>query len=203
MEGVKTVLQERDNTIQIVGESSNGRALCEMVRKKSPDVVILDIRMPEMDGIEAVKEIRTFDSKVRILMLTTFNDQELIARAIQAGADGYLLKDTSVEQLVDAVCSSDHGNIQLSPAAALMMSEKRNRDETKQVILMQKEIPSLSRRERDVFQLLLEGLDNISIAEKLFISEKTVRNHISGIYKVLGVKNRTQSILWAISHGLV
>lgn len=203
MEGIKTVLSSRPEAFAIVGEEKCGEDVCSRVRELSPDVLLLDIQLPGMNGIETVKNIRKFNQSIKIIMLTTFNETELIAGSLQAGADGYLLKHASVDQLVKAVESALGGSVHLSSDAAREITRPAAQEKSKTGVPVEKELLSLSPREREVFQLLIQGLNNSGIAERLFISEKTVRNHISCIYKNLEVKNRTQAMLWAISRGLV
>lgn len=206
MEGVKTVLDARPEAFTIVGEENCGEDVCRRVRELAPEVLLLDIQLPGMNGLETVRKIRAFNRDIKIIMLTTFNETELIAGSLQAGADGYILKHASVDQLVHAIESALDGAVHLSSDAAKNITlppPPQTREEDHPKAAMDKELLCLSPREREIFQLLIQGLENTTIAERLFISEKTVRNHISSIYRNLEVKNRTQAMLWAISRGLV
>ena len=203
MEGLKTVLHSRPEAFTIVGEEKCGEDVCTRVRELAPDVLLLDIQLPGINGIETVKKIRSFNQDIKIIMLTTFNETELVAGSLQAGADGYLLKHASVDQLVTAIESALGGGVQLSSDAARKITISPVMENSPPRPSVEEELLFLSPREREVFQLLVQGLNNSDIAEQLFISEKTVRNHISCIYKNLDVKNRTQAMLWAISRGLV
>ncbi len=212
LEGLSTVLALKDPEIELVAAVSNGKEAVEKQQKLDPDVVLLDIKMPVMDGVEAVRIIKQRNRSVKIIMLTTFDDRELIAGALQAGANGYLLKDTPVPQLIQAIRTVHQGNVLISPQVAnkLSKTEPRNqahfgRDDGSHPIDSEtgaKPLEKFTSREREILIHMCTGKDNSEIAEELFISNKTVRNHVSHIYHVIGVHNRTQAVLWALDHGL-
>jgi two-component system response regulator DegU len=203
LEGLSTVLSLKDPEIELVASVSNGKEAVEKEQELEPDVVLLDIKMPVLDGVEAARIIKQRKRNVKIIMLTTFDDRELIAGALQVGANGYILKDTPVAQLIQAIRTVHQGNVLISPQVAEKLSKteqsSRPTEESDRVTAVLNELTS---REREILTLMSAGKDNNEIAEQLFISEKTVRNHVSHIYHIIGVHNRTQAVLWALDHGL-
>lgn len=202
LEGIKTVVGRSFPDIRIVGCAANGQEACRLVAELNPDVVLIDAKMPIMGGIDAIREIRTTEPTLPILVLTTFDERCLIRDALNAGANGYLLKDTRVEEIIEAVRSSFSGNVQISATAADSLANDYTDVDVEREIEKAAEYLALTLRQQRVLALAAKGLDNAEIADKLFISEKTARNHISSIYHTLGIKNRSQLILWALSHGL-
>jgi DNA-binding NarL/FixJ family response regulator len=202
LEGIKTVIGRSFPDIRIVGCAANGREACRLVTELGPDVVLMDAKMPVMDGVDATREIRAREPTLPILILTTFDERRLIRDALNAGASGYLLKDTRVEEIIEAVRSSFSGNVQISPKAADSLANDYTDTDIERELQNTAEYLVLTTRQQRVLSLAARGLDNAEIADQLFISEKTVRNHISSIYHTLEIKNRSQLILWALSHGL-
>jgi DNA-binding NarL/FixJ family response regulator len=183
-----------DPEIDVVGEAGNGRQALEMVRDLHPDVVLMDLLMPEMDGITATAEIRQRYPDVEIIALTSVLEDSSVVGAIRAGAIGYLLKDTEADELVRAIKAAACGQVQLSPkAAARLIREVRAPDSPEE----------LTERETDVLRLLALGLANKEIAQRLTIGEKTVKTHVSNILSKLHVVSRTQAALHAVRIGLV
>ncbi|HZF59740.1 MAG TPA: response regulator transcription factor [Rubrobacter sp.] len=183
-----------DPDIQVVGEASDGREALEMARELVPDVVLMDLLMPVMDGIAATEEIRRALPEVEVIALTSVLEDASVTDAIRAGAIGYLLKDTNVEELHRAVRGAAEGRVQLAPeAAARLMREVRAPESPE----------ALTARETEVLELLARGHANKQIASSLYVSEKTVKAHVSAILKKLGVQSRTQAALHAVETGLV
>jgi two-component system, NarL family, response regulator LiaR len=183
-----------DPDIQVVGEAANGQEAVDMARELRPDVVLMDILMPVMDGLQATQTIRAEMPEVEILALTSVLEGASITGAVRAGATGYLLKDTDAEALHRAVRGAAEGRVQLAPeAAARLMREVRAPESPEE----------LTDRETDVLKLLARGKANKQIASELFVEEKTVKAHVSSILRKLGVQSRTQAALHAVRIGLV
>ena len=183
-----------DPEIQVVGEAANGQEAVAMARELRPDVVLMDILMPVMDGLQATQTIRAEMPEVEILALTSVLEGASITGAVRAGATGYLLKDTDAEALHRAIRGAAEGRVQLAPeAAARLMREVRAPESPEE----------LTDRETDVLKLLARGKANKQIASELFVEEKTVKAHVSSILRKLGVQSRTQAALHAVRIGLV
>ncbi len=183
-----------DPEIQVVGEAANGQEAVAMARELQPDVVLMDLLMPVMDGLQATQAIRTEMPEVEILALTSVLEGASITRAIRAGAIGYLLKDTDAEELHRALRGAAEGRVQLAPeVAARLMREVRAPESPEE----------LTEREIEVLRLVARGHANKQIASSLFVSEKTVKAHVSSILMKLGVQSRTQAALHAVRTGLV
>jgi DNA-binding NarL/FixJ family response regulator len=196
---------EMQNDMEILGEASNGNEAVEMSARLEPDVILLDLLMPEMDGVEATSRILENNPQARVLILTSFGEDEKVFPAIRAGAQGYLLKDIQPSDLVQAIRETHQGKAQLHPdiARRLMMAvsddtinKKLNRASPPQ------ELDSLTDREREVLDLIARGCSNREIAEKMVISEKTVKTHVSNLLDKLGLEDRTRAAIWALKHGL-
>ncbi len=190
-------LLESDPRIKVVDDAANGIEAMEKIAKNPPDVALVDIKMPEMDGIETTRRIVSQYPNTRVLVLTTFDNDGYVVQALKAGASGYLLKDSQPEAIVSAALAVRSGERVMTQAVAdqflnLMSgaSQKRRYD-------------GLTRREVEILRLLGQGLPNKQIAKALKISEKTVRNHISNFYSKLGVGDRSQALLYAVRKGLV
>lgn len=187
-----------DPDIEVVGEAGDGREALVMARELKPDVVLMDILMPVMDGIEATKAIRSELSEVEVIALTSVLEDDSVTGAVRAGAIGYLLKDTEAEELHRAIRGAAEGRVQLAPeAAAKLMGEVRTPQKDS------REEEALTEREREVLRLLARGKSNREIAGELFVEEKTVKAHVSGILRKLGLRSRTQAALHAVKSGLV
>lgn len=178
---------------QVVGEASDGHQVVAMVGKHDPDVVLMDVSMPGMDGIDATRRIIEADRRRRILILSMHVDPDIIRRALRAGAVGYLTKDSDLDTVLTAIASAVDGDVALSPnLAALMLGEVRN------------DVPALlSDREDQVLRLVADGLSTSEIAARLFISQKTVKNHLASIYDKLDARDRTQAVIRAARLGIV
>lgn len=190
-------LLESDPRIKIIDDVANGAEAIERIAKNPPDIVLIDIKMPVMDGIEATRRIVSAYPKIKVLILTTFENDGYVVQALKAGASGYLLKDSQPEAIVSAMLSILSGERVMTQSVAdqflnLMSggSQKARYD-------------GMTRREVEILRLLGQGLTNKLIAYRLKISEKTVRNHISNFYAKLGVGDRSQALLYAVRKGLV
>ena len=183
-----------DPDIQVVGEAANGQEAVAMARELQPDVVLMDLLMPVMDGLQATRAIRTEMPEVEILALTSVLEGASITRAIRAGAIGYLLKDTDAEELHRALRGAAEGRVQLAPEAAERLMREVKAPESPE---------ELTERETDVIRLLARGKANKQIASELMVEEKTVKAHVSSILMKLGVQSRTQAALHAVRTGLV
>jgi DNA-binding NarL/FixJ family response regulator len=184
--------------MQVVGEAANGADVVEMAVRLHPDVILLDLLMPKMDGIEATRRIVDRNPDAHILVITSYAEDEKVLAAIHAGASGYLLKDSSPEELKEAIEVLSHGESYLPPGIARKVLREMNRPSQPD-----EPLPSLSRREIDVLALVTKGYSNEEIARDLFISVWTVRSHLGRIMKKIQVENRTQAALYAIRSGLV
>jgi DNA-binding NarL/FixJ family response regulator len=179
--------------IELAGTAVDGAEAVERSRELAPDVVLMDLDMPRMDGIEATRLITEERPGTAVLVLTSFSDRARILGALSAGACGYLLKDASSEEVADGIRAASRGESPLDPRAARTIISARAEPDP---------IGALSVREREVLALLVEGLANKLIARRLDISEKTVKSHLTRIFRELGVTDRTQAALWAERHGL-
>lgn len=190
-EGLSTLLVPR-NGMQVVGEASTGREAVELARSLKPDVILLDMMMPDLDGLEAIKLIKEENPQARILVLTSFGENEKLSAAIQAGALGYLLKDTTPDDLFHAIQSVYRGNLALSQEMAVKLMEFKPETSV---------LDQLTERELDVLRSLAHGLSNQEIARALSISTATVRTHVSSLLTKLNFSNRTQLAVFAAEQG--
>jgi DNA-binding NarL/FixJ family response regulator len=174
--------------IEVVGAASDGAEAVELAAAEEPDVVLMDLEMPGVDGIEATRRIRAVDDPPNVVVLTAFSDRQRILDAIDAGAVGYLLKDAEPEDLIRGLEAAARGESPLDPKAAQALVAAR---------AQQGGAPELTPREREVLALLAEGLPNKLIARRLEISEKTVKAHLTNVFQRIGVTDRTQAALWA------
>lgn len=188
--------------IRLIGEAATGQETLAQVEALQPDVVLMDINMPGMSGIEATVRIKQLHPHVKVIILTSFSDQDHVLPAIRSGAKGYLLKDIEPEELVRAIHNVYKGKVELHPdVAGQLMSQYAESDQASPVIA-DDGISGLTAREQDVLRLIASGKSNRSIAEELFISEKTVKSHVSRILSKLGLTDRTQAAIFAVKHGL-
>ncbi|MFF2755716.1 response regulator [Psychrobacillus sp. NPDC058041] len=183
--------------MDIIGEAKNGREAVEMTETLMPDVILMDLVMPEMDGIQATKRIKAKYPEIQILMLTSFSDRDHVIPALKAGAAGYQLKDIEPDDLAEAIRKLMRGENTLHPDATTQLQK-----EYEPVVLLPHEEYSLTPREQDVLSELTKGKSNREIASSLFVTEKTVKTHISNIFAKLQVQDRTQAALYAVKHGL-
>lgn len=179
--------------MELVGTASDGAEAVRLNLDATPDVVLMDLEMPNVDGIEATRRIMADRPGTAVLVLTSFSDKRRIVGALSAGAVGYLLKDAAADEVVRGVQAAARGESPIDPRAARTMIEAQSQPDP---------LEGLSDREREVLGLLLEGLPNKIIARKLGISEKTVKSHLTSVFRVIGVTDRTQAALWAERNGL-
>jgi DNA-binding NarL/FixJ family response regulator len=198
--GFRTILAAQDD-ITILGEASDGAEAVGLARTTKPDVVLMDIRMPRMDGIEATRQVTRLSLDIRVLVLTTFDLDEYVFDALRAGAAGFLLKDVTRDELVRAVRVVAAGEALLAPSVTRRLIDQFTQARgSRQAASAQLEL--LTDRERDVLETLAAGLSNSEIADTLFISEHTVKTHVASILAKLGVRDRVQAVIVAYEAGL-
>lgn len=197
-------LADLDDGVEVVGTASDGAEALELVERLRPRVVLMDIRMPVLDGIAAAGQITARFPGTRVLMLTTFVEQELVDEAMAAGAIGYLTKDTAAKDLAQAIRAADAGIMQLSPSAAARLFGGQPQPEKPVAALSSTgALSDLSSRERQVLLLVAEGHTNREIGQRLHLSSGTVKNHVSSILRRLNLTDRTQAAVFAAQHGLL
>ena len=202
-QGLRTFLELQDE-IEVVGEAADGAEAVELVAETEPDVVLLDLVMPRLDGIEATRQIRARSPGTRILVLTSFADDHTVLPAVRAGAAGYLLKDVQPPELVAAVRTVHGGEALLAPAVATMLVEQLAAEDGANGAAGDAPAgPHLTPRELEVLAELARGRANKAIAFELGVSERTVKTHVSNILGKLGFTDRTQAAVYAVEHGLV
>jgi DNA-binding NarL/FixJ family response regulator len=179
--------------MELVATAANGAEAVDLCRSNAPDVVLMDLEMPVMDGIDATKAIVAEAPSTAVLVLTSFSDRRRITGALDAGAVGYLLKDASADDVVRGIRTAAGGGSPLDPRAARSLLDANSAPDP---------LAGISRREREVLGLLLDGMPNKLIARRLEISEKTVKSHLTSIFRAIGVSDRVQAILWVERHGL-
>jgi len=190
--GVSQLLATAED-LEVVGTAADGQEAVAMAREHHPDVVLMDLSMPVMDGIEAIGHLRGDDPEAKIVVLTSFSDRERILDALDAGAIGYLLKDAEPDELIRGVRAAARGEAPLAPkAASAVLTARADR----------RPVTDLTPREREVLGLLARGKANKQIARDLGISEKTVKAHLTRVFESIGVTDRTAAALWAQRHGL-
>jgi NarL family two-component system response regulator LiaR len=203
-QGLRTFI-DLQSDMEVVGEGTNGIEAVELATQLNPDVILLDLIMPQMDGVEATRKILEGVPQSRVLILTSFAEDDKVFPAIRAGAHGYLLKDIQPNDLVQAVRESYQGKAQLHPdVTRRLMKAVSNNAPTQEVKLtsVNNDMQVLTEREREVLDLIARGLSNREIAEQMVISEKTVKTHVSNLLSKLGLEDRTRAAIWALKHGL-
>ena len=190
-QGLRRALESEG--IQVLGEASDGEEGVRVALAMLPDVVLMDISMPKLDGIDATRLLLEANSEMRVLVLTMHIDREVFDNALKAGAVGYVTKDSSIGEVVEAIRIAADGDLPMSPrlAEALLHEARRDTDGV------------ISTREEEVLQLVADGLGTNEIAERLFISHRTVKNHLASIYEKLDARDRTQAVLMAVKMGIV
>ena len=199
--GLRLILSAEDD-LEVVGEAADGRAGVDAARRLTPDVVLMDVRMPVMDGIEATRQLAA-DGDHRVLALTTFEDDEVLWGAIEAGAAGFVLKDAPAADLVGAIRTTARGGSWLDPRVADRVLTVLRRRTAAMTSPADSAIDPLTEREREVLRLVASGANNAEIAEGLYLSERTVKGHISAIFSKLGVRDRAAAIIRAYDAGIV
>jgi DNA-binding NarL/FixJ family response regulator len=197
--GFRMILEARDD-FDVVGEAANGREAVELAAVTSPDVILMDVRMPELDGVEATRLTLSHGSTARVLILTTFDLDEYVVRAIRAGASGFLLKDVPPQQLVDAIRVVAAGEALLAPTVTRRLLDRFARDLAPPSTVS---LDGLTEREREILALVAQGLSNAEIAERLVVGESTVKTHVSSVLRKLQLRDRVQAVIAAYDAGLV
>jgi DNA-binding NarL/FixJ family response regulator len=193
------MLLKLEGDIEVVGLAQDGAEAVEMADTHTPDLVLMDLKMPGMNGVEATRHIRSHHPETKVLVLTTYDDDQWLFDAIRAGASGYLLKDTPRAKVIEAIRGTIAGQAYVDPAVAGKLLDQAASQQVSQPTQI---TDKLTGREEDVLRLMAHGLTNTEIAERLHLSEGTVRNHVSAIFAKLGVSDRTQAAIIAIRHGL-
>jgi DNA-binding NarL/FixJ family response regulator len=196
--GFRMVIEERSD-LALAGEASDGEQAIDLARELDPDVILMDVRMPNLDGVEATRRLVESGVRARILVLTTFDLDEYVYAAIRAGASGFLLKDVEPAELVDAIRVVAAGNSLFGPAATERLVARFAQPPTESP----RSLDELTEREREILRLLATGLSNAELAESLFLSETTVKTHVSSILRKLRVRDRVQAVIAAYDSGLV
>ncbi|HEY7906594.1 MAG TPA: response regulator transcription factor, partial [Wenzhouxiangella sp.] len=199
-QGVRSLLALSDD-IEVVGEASDGQEALEIVPKLKPDVLLLDLRMPNMNGLQVLEALAERDQQPPTLILTTFDDDELVLGGIRAGAKGYLLKDVALEDLLNAVRTLASGNTLVNPAITDRLLKGLKSHTTEFSALEQPE--AMTGRETEILRLMAGGYSNKEIARALDVAEGTIKNHVSNILSKMGVRDRTRAVLKAIEAGLI
>jgi DNA-binding NarL/FixJ family response regulator len=201
--GFRMILEAEDD-LEVVGEAGDGIAAVDLVRRTEPDVVLLDVRMPHRDGIQATRDIVASGSGTRVVILTTFDVDDYVFAALRAGASGFLLKDTPPEDLVAAVRTIAAGDALLSPTVTQrVVTAFVEGVAVGEAFTEPDELASLTEREREVLMLLARGRSNAEVATALFVSETTVKTHVGRILAKLGLRDRVQAVVYAYEHGVV
>jgi len=197
--GFRMVLEERAD-LELVGEATDGVQALELARELDPDVILMDVRMPNLDGVEATRRLVEDGARARILVLTTFDLDEYVYAAIKAGASGFLLKDVEPAELVDAIRVVAAGNSLFGPEATERLVSRFSQPPAEGDL---GSLDALTEREREILRLLATGLSNAELAQQLFLSETTVKTHVSSVLRKLGVRDRVQAVIAAYDAGLV
>ena len=187
--GLRTLIQNQPD-MEVAGDAANGQDAIALVEKLHPDLIIMDLRMPDCGGVEAVKRIRAVDPSARVLFLSSFGSEEEVYQGLQAGALGYILKDTATDELLQAIRCVYEGGTWIPPGLAALYSDRTNR-------------PELTQREKEILHCVFLGLTNKEIAYELGVAENTVKNHINNLMYKLGAKDRTHATHVALMRGLL
>jgi DNA-binding NarL/FixJ family response regulator len=198
--GLRAVLSS-DEGIEVVGEADDGRAAIDSARRLRPDVVLMDVRMPEMDGITATREVLEAAPEARVVIVTTFEEDDYVFGGLAAGASGFLLKRTGPEELIAAIHTVAGGEALLSPSVTRRVIERMAREPG--VEPQEERLEELTEREREVLELIAAGLTNAEIAERLVIEESTVKTHVKRVLMKLDLRDRVQAVIFAYENGVV
>jgi DNA-binding NarL/FixJ family response regulator len=199
--GLKAVLSS-DDAIEIVGEAGNGRTAIEEARAQRPDVVLMDVRMPDLDGISATREVLAVSPEIKVAILTTFEQDDYIFGALNAGASGFLLKRTKPEELIAAIHTLAAGDSLLSPSVTRRVIERMAAEHPVAASFAKEKLDVLTPREREVLELIARGLSNGEIASEFVIEESTVKTHVKRILMKLHLRDRVQAVIFAYESGL-
>jgi len=201
--GFRMILEAEDD-MEVVGEAADGRAAVAEAQRLGPDVVLMDVRMPEVDGIEATRQLLgPGGAATKVVMLTTFDMDEYVYEALKAGASGFLLKDVPPEQLIAGIRAVASGDALLAPSVTRRVIEEFVRRPPRSVQTLPPKLAGLTARELEVLKLIARGLSNAEIAAQLFVSETTVKTHVAHILMKLGLRDRVQAVVLAYESGLV
>ncbi|TYS70917.1 response regulator transcription factor [Sutcliffiella horikoshii] len=195
-DGLKTIIS-LESDMKVIGEATGEKEMVALMQRQRPHVIVMDINMPEKDGIELTKKVKKEYPEIKVLILTMYKHDEYFLSAIKEGADGYLLKDSHSDQVIDAIRTVYRGESIIHPAMTKKLINYHQQGS------QQTEDTNLTEREQEVLVCLVEGLSNKEIAERLYISDKTVKIHVSKIFKKLNVKSRSQVVIYAVQHKLV
>lgn len=191
-----------NQAIEVVGEAENGKAAVEQVKALQPDVVLMDLEMPVMNGVEATQALQDLPNPPKVMVLTSFIDDNKVFPALEAGALGYMLKDVSPDDLVEAIQAAHRGEAHLHPAITKKLMQRVTKPHVESSTATASPSHDLTQRETEVLGLVAEGLTNRDIANRLHISQKTVKTHMSNILAKLNLHDRTQAAIYAIKHGI-
>ncbi|MDU5083543.1 response regulator transcription factor [uncultured Tissierella sp.] len=198
-EGIKQIL-ELENDIVVIGQASNGEEAFIMATELDPDIILLDINMPKLNGIETLRKFKDMGITSKVIILTIHEDKEYILKTLKLGANGYMLKDSNADSLIKGIRDVAKGEKYIQPSVADLVSRSSNYDEYFNISI--DKINSLTKREYEVLILIAEGLNNKDIADRLYISEKTVKNHVSNIFKKLDLNDRVQAAIFAYKNNI-
>lgn len=197
-EGIKQILELEDD-IDVIGQANNGEDAIQEAVEYNPNVILLDINMPKMNGIDVLRRLKDLGVRSRVIMLTIHDDREYILETMKIGADGYILKDSDAESLVRAIRDVSRGQTYVQPSIASLLAERGMGNEEDEDF---QKVNALTKREYEVLTLIAEGLSNKNIADKLYISEKTVKNHVSSIFRKIEVNDRIQAAIFAFKNDI-
>lgn len=200
-QGIRKLLELEDD-IEVAGEAGAGQAMLDVVKKAAPDVILMDIAMPHMDGVAATLKVKKILPRARVIILTVYEDEPHVFNAIKAGAMGYLLKDVSIDDLVKAIHRVNNGEALIQPVIAAKVLKEFAMLDKRTIKEGDAFYNDLTEKEKEVLRLIALGGTNKEIARKLCIAEKTVKNHISNIFQTLHVNNRTQAAIYALERKL-
>ena len=198
-QGLKKILQS-DPEIEVIATANNGQQALDMIAAERPDLVLMDLQMPLMNGVQAIRRLRVSHPRLPVLVLTTYMDDKWLFDAIRSGASGYLMKDRPRQELIDAIKGTAAGDAYIDPSVAGKVLSSVASDSSKKEF---DQSYNLSEREQEILTLLAEGLSNAEISQRLWLSEGTVRNYTSTLFAKLGVSDRTQAVILAMRQGLV
>ncbi|WP_416197638.1 MAG: Two component transcriptional regulator, LuxR family [Sporanaerobacter sp.] len=199
-EGLKQILELEDD-INVIGQAGDGEETVEKALECKPDVILLDINMPKSNGIDALRRLKDLGINSKIIMLTIHDDRGYLLETMKMGANGYVLKDSDADSLIKAIRDVKNGKTYIQPSVASILVEELNSEETDKSGDYKK-VQSLTKREYEVLTLIAEGLNNREIADRLFISEKTVKNHVSNIFKKIDVSDKIQAAIFAYKNNI-
>lgn len=195
-QGIKQIL-ELEEDLEVIGQASDGEEAIKKAQELKPDIILLDINMPKLNGINTLRKLKDIDTTTKVIMLTFYEDREYIFETLNLGVNGYILKDAESESLIKAIRDVYNGSSYIHPSIAMEVIKKtENKDNHGE------EKSKLTKREYEVLILIAEGLNNRKIADRLYISEKTVKNHVSNIFKKIKVNDRTQAAIYAYRHNI-